>query len=195
MKNLHGKKVTFLVLAGLIGAVGVVTPLVVSAKQTTSVPTVATQQTPKASSKVVIGQKFVAPQLKLKDNTYTLDYKISDVNGDSVQDKVILVGTKEMIDGTLDAYASDLSVVVQDGKTHGYVKYDWVYKGTDGKMYGEIGREPNLIIGDYTGDKVDDIIVTAPQGGNGGYVDHLILAWEENKLKAIFADNQDTVKQ
>lgn len=136
------------------------------------------------------------PELKLKENTYALDYKISDVTGDSVKDQVILVGTKEKINGKLDAYANNLSVIVQDGKTKKYVKYDWLSKGTDGKLYGELGREPNLIIGDYTGNKVNDIIVTAPQGGNGGYVDHLILTWEGNKLKDVLAkdvvaDNQE----
>ncbi|MGV2787467.1 hypothetical protein GNF98_17575, partial [Clostridium perfringens] len=134
---------------------------------------------------------FTAPGLKLKENTYVLDHKMSDVNGDSVKDKVILVGTKEKIDGKLDAYASDLSIIVQDGKTHKYVKYDWM-NNVDGTLSGEFGREPNLIIGDYTGNKVDDIIVTAPQGGNGGHVDHLVLTWEKNKLKALFADNQYT---
>ncbi|KMZ44205.1 MULTISPECIES: hypothetical protein [Bacillales] len=183
MKNQHVKKLSFLVLAGFICAAGVGKLQVASAEQTAQAP------------KVEIGQKFIAPELKLKENTYVLDYKMADVNGDSVEDKVILVGTKEMIDGTLDAYADNLSIVVQDGKTQGYVKHDWVYKGTDGTLYGEFGREPNLIIGDYTGDKVNDIIVTAPQGGNGGYVDHLVLALEESKLKMVFADNQSTVEQ
>ncbi|USG68271.1 hypothetical protein NDK47_13725 [Brevibacillus ruminantium] len=179
MKNQHVKKISVLVLAGFICAVGVGKTQVTSAEQIASTP------------KLEIGKKFIAPELKLKENTYVLDYKISDVTGDSVDDKVILVGTKEMIDGKLDAYASDLSIVVQDGKTNGYVKYDWLTKGTDGTWYGEFGREPNLIIGDYTGNKVNDIIVTAPQGGNGGYVDHLVVAWEKNRLKAVFADNQE----
>ncbi|WP_082112484.1 hypothetical protein [Paenibacillus sp. DMB20] len=141
-----------------------------------------------------IGQKFNVPELKLKKNTYVLDYKISDVQGDSVADKVILVGTKEKIDGKLDAYASDLSIIVQDGKTKKYQKHAWLIKDKDGSLSGEFGREPSLIVGDYTGDKVDDIIVTAPQGGNGGFVDHLVLSWQENKLKVVFADNQATVK-
>lgn len=192
MKKQFVKKISFLALAGFICAVGI-GPQVSLAKQTASVPKVINQQSQKTSPKIEIGQKIRVPELKLKENTYVLDYKPSDINGDSVKDKVILVGTKEKNDGKLDAYASDLSVIVQDGKTKKYVKYDWVYKGTDGKLYGEIGREPNLIIGDYTGNKVDDIIVTAPQGGNGGDVDHLILTWEGNKLKAVFTDNQSTI--
>ncbi|WP_429845148.1 hypothetical protein [Brevibacillus sp. FIR094] len=181
MKNQHIMKISVLALAGIICAVGV-GKTQASAAETAS------------ALKVEIGQKFIAPELKLKENTYVLDYKKADVSGDSVEDQVILVGTKELIDGSLDAYASDLSIVVQDGKTQKYVQYDWM-SNVDGTLSGEFGREPNLIIGDYTGDKVDDIIVTAPQGGNGGYVDHIALAWEENKLKAIFADNEYTVKE
>ncbi|SMF79708.1 hypothetical protein SAMN05661091_1761 [Paenibacillus uliginis N3/975] len=193
MKKQYVKKITLLA-AGFICAAAIYTPQVSLAKQATTVPKGATQQTNKALPKLKLGQKIIVPELKLKENTYVLDYKISDVNGDSVADKIILVGTKEMIDGKMDAYASDLSIIVQDGKKHKYSKYDWVNKDTEGTLYGELGREPNLIIGDYTGDKVDDIIVTAPQGGNGGYVDHLVLSWQENKLKVVFADNEATVK-
>lgn len=187
MKNKFAKKIPYLALAGFICAVGVGAPQISLAKQETSTPTVVVQQTQETMPKIEMGQKFTAPEFKLKEHTYVLDYKMSDVNGDSVKDQVILVGTKEKFNGKLDAYASDLSIIVQDGNTNKYVKYDWLYKGTDGKMHGELGREPNLIIGDYTGNKVNDIIVTAPQGGNGGYVDHLILTWEGNKLKDVSA--------
>lgn len=196
MKKQFTKKIPYLVLAGFICAVGIGAPQISLAKQANSAPKVVNQQSKKTLSKIEIGQKIKVPELKLKENTYVLDYKKSDVTGDSVKDQVILVGTKEKIDGKLDAYASNLSVIVQDGKTNRYDKYDWVYEGTDGKLYGELGREPNLIIGDYTGNKVNDIITTAPQGGNGGYVDHLILTWEGNKLKDVLAkdvvaDNQE----
>ncbi|MFU1794354.1 hypothetical protein ACM1RC_10835 [Paenibacillus azoreducens] len=196
MKKQIAKKIPYLALAGFICAVGIGSPQISLAKQGNAAPKVVNQQSQKTLQKIEIGQKIRVPELKLKENTYALDYKISDVTGDSVKDQVILVGTKEKINGKLDAYASNLSVIVQDGKTKKYVKYDWLSKGTDGKLYGELGREPNLIIGDYTGNKVNDIIVTAPQGGNGGYVDHLILTWEGNKLKDVLAkdvvaDNQE----
>ncbi|WP_230192005.1 hypothetical protein [Paenibacillus sp. CECT 9249] len=38
---------------------------------------------------------------------------------------------------------------------------------------------------------MDDMIVTVPQGGNGGYVNHLVVAWADNKLKAVFDDHQE----
>ena len=193
MKKQNVKKITLLG-AGVICAAAILTPQVSLAKQATSVPQAVTKHTEKTSPKLEIGQKFNVPELKLKKNTYVLDYKISDVQGDSVADKVILVGTKEKIDGKLDVYASDLSIIVQDGKTKKYQKHAWLIKDKDGSLSGEFGREPSLIVGDYTGDKVDDIIVTAPQGGNGGFVDHLVLSWQENKLKVVFADNQATVK-
>ncbi|GIO29642.1 MULTISPECIES: hypothetical protein [Paenibacillus] len=196
MKKQFTKKIPYLALAGFICAVGIGAPQISSAKQANAASKVVNQQSQKAQPKIEIGQKLRVPELNLKENTYVLDYKPADINGDSVKDQVILVGTKEKIDGKLDAYASNLSVIVQDGKTKKYVKYDWVNKGTDGKLYGELGREPNLIIGDYTGNKVNDIIVTAPQGGNGGFVDHLILTWERNTLKDVLAkdvvaDNQE----
>ncbi|MGE7024585.1 hypothetical protein [Solibacillus cecembensis] len=181
MKKQYVKKIPYLVLAGIICAVGIGAPQVSLAKQADS--KVVTQQSEKTSPKIEIGKKLKVPELKLKENTYVLDYKVSDINGNSVKDNVILVGTKEKIDGKLDVYANDLSIIVQEGKTKKYIKYDWMIKETDGKLYGESAREPNLIIGDYTGNKVNDIIVTAPQGGNGGHVDHLILTWEGNKNK------------
>ena len=191
MKKQHVKKISYLALAGLICAVGIGAPQVSLAKQAASDPKVVVQQSENTLPKVEIGQKFRVPELKLKENTYVLDCKVSDIDGNSVKDNVILVGTKEKIDGKLDAYANDLSIIVQEGKTKRYIKYDWMFKGTDGKSYGESAREPKLIISDYTGNKVNDIIVTAPQGGNGGYVDHLILTWKGNKLKNVLADNQE----
>ncbi|WP_337991672.1 hypothetical protein [Lysinibacillus sp. JNUCC 51] len=184
MKKQHVKKISYLALAGLICAVGIGAPQVSLAKQAASEPKVVAQQSEKTLPKVEIGQKFRVPELKLKENTYVLDYKVSDIDGNSVKDNVILVGTKEKIDGKLDEYANDLSIIVQEGKTKRYIKYDWMFKGTDGKSYGESAREPKLIIR-------NDIIVTAPQGGNGGYVDHLILTWKGNKLKNVLADNQE----
>ncbi|MEC0094415.1 hypothetical protein [Paenibacillus macquariensis] len=191
MKKQYIKKIPFLALAGFICAVSFGAPQVSLANEAPSAQKRVTQQSQKTIGKIEIGQKFRVPELKLKENTYVLDYILSDINGDVVKDKVMLVGTKEKINGKLYTYASDLSIIVQDGKTNKYVKYNWMSKGTDGNLYGEIGREPNLIIGDYTGNKVNDIIVTAPQGGNGGHVNHLILTWEGNKLKDVLADNQE----
>lgn len=191
MKNQQAKKIPLLAMAGLICAVSIGTPQVIFAKQASSTPKAVTQPTKNnKSSNVEIGQKCRIPELKLKENTYVLDYKQSEITGDNIQDNVILVGTKEKLNGKLDTYARDLSIIIQDGKTKKYVKYDWIFKGSDGKMYREIGREPNLIIGDYTGNKVNDIIVTAPQGGNGGFVDHLILTGENLNLKDVMVDNQ-----
>lgn len=180
MKNQYTKKIYVLVLTGVIFCtLGIGNFQVISAKQTSSNP------------KIKIGQKFVVPGLKLKQNTYVLDYKEADVTGDSVPDEVILGGTKEKIAGKLDAYASNLSVIVQNGKTKKHVKYDWLFKGTDGKWHGEMGRKPNLIINEHTSDNVRDIIVVAPQGGSGGHVDRLGLTWKNNRLQAVFVDKPE----
>ncbi len=125
------------------------------------------------------GQTFAVPAVNLGGNAYVVHSAQADVNGDQVKDQIVLVGMKEKAD---DIYASQLHVVVQDGKTK-------IFSKTDEKDFG--GYEATLFVGDFTGDKVADIMVTAPTGGSGGITDHRIFSWKENKPTTIFSDREN----
>ena len=117
--------------------------------------------------------------LKLPKNTYVVDYKESDVTGDSIKDKVYLVGTKEKKE---DIYASNLNIIVQNGKTNKFIK-------TNNSDFG--GYEGHLFIGDFTGDKVNDILATADTGGSGGIVENRIFTIDKNKIDTIFNEKDN----
>lgn len=138
--------------------------------------------------KYQIGKKLVVNELSLSEDTYVFDKKIKDVNGDKIQDTVLLTGVK--IDPE-DAYGFDMSIVIEDGKTNKFYKKDWTVKGTDGKTYGNGGRMAKLFIGDFTGDEIGDIMVTAPQGGSGGFVNHMIMTFNNNKPSIIFSNKKN----
>lgn len=118
--------------------------------------------------------------LNLPKNTYVVDYKEADVTGDKVIDKIYLVGVKEK---KKDIFASDLNIIVKNGKTKKFVK-------TNSKEFG--GYEGHLFIGDFTGDKVNDIMATADTGGSGGIIENRIYTLDKNKINTIFdeVDNE-----
>ncbi|MBM7854023.1 hypothetical protein JOC37_000395 [Desulfohalotomaculum tongense] len=128
-----------------------------------------------------IGNKFTVSDLKMGDKAYVVDYKSEDVTGDNIKDNVILVGTKEIS----DIFCDTLTVVVQDGKTKEYSKA--TYENFSGYQ-----DEEMLFIGDFDGDKVKDVMVSAPTGGSGGVVEHMIAAFKDNKPHIIFTDKENT---
>jgi hypothetical protein len=141
-----------------------------------------------SQDKFEIGKKLVVNELNLSENTYVFDKKLKDINGDNIKDTVVLTGVK--IDPK-DSYAFDMSIIIEDGKTKKFCKKDWTFKGTDGKVHGNVGRMPKLFIGDFTGDEIKDVMVTAPQGGNGGFVNHMIMTFNENKPAIIFSNKEN----
>ncbi len=126
-----------------------------------------------------VGEKFSVKELKMKEKAYVIDYKSEDVNGDKIKDSIVLVGDKEEKVGI---YADNLTIVIQDGATKKYSKIAQ-------ESFGGYGGE--LFIGDFSGDKVKDIMVSAGTGGSGGIVNHLIATFKENKPTIIFGEKEN----
>ncbi|TGV30857.1 hypothetical protein EN829_035380 [Mesorhizobium sp. M00.F.Ca.ET.186.01.1.1] len=157
------KPAAFLVLAGVVGVAGL---------------NMAGTKVAHADSEK--GKLFAAAaDLKLDKNTYVIDVKSADVNGDKVEDKVFLVGQKEKAD---DIYASNMNIAVQDGKSK-------AYSTTDIKELG--GYEGELTLVDFTGDHVADAFVKTATGGSGGIYSHVIATFENNKPAVIFGEKEN----
>jgi len=107
--------------------------------------------------------RFLVEDMKIPPNTYIIDKKIADVTGDEVDDTIYLIGHKGNI---ADRYADKLNIVVRNGATNNR-------EMTDLKKMG--GYEGKLFVGDFSGDKVNDVMITAPTGGSGGIVQHIIV--------------------
>ncbi|WP_026896280.1 hypothetical protein [Clostridiisalibacter paucivorans] len=125
-----------------------------------------------------IGEKIIVEEYDIKDNYYIIDYKKGDVTGDDKEDDILLVGHK--INGKEDIFADDLTVLVKDSD-------DGFKKATYKDFAGYSG---NLFVGDFTGDKIDDVMVSADTGGSGGIIEHMIAVFTEENSKVIF-DNED----
>lgn len=157
------KPVTYLLLAGVVGVAGF------SAMNT---------QVAHADSEK--GKLFsAAAELKLAKNTYVIDQKTADVNGDKKDDVVYLIGEKEKAD---DIYSSNMNIVVKDGKSGAYSQ-------TDIKELG--GYEGELTLVDFTGDHVADAFVKTATGGSGGVYSHVIATFENNKPAVIFGEKEN----
>lgn len=130
-----------------------------------------------------IGQKLKVQGLNVPEDMVIIDIQKDDVTGDQVQDVVLLVG-QSMKDNP--SFYSLLNVVVQDGKSGKFT----TLPERQIKEYLR-GYEPKLFLGDFTGDKVKDVMVTVATGGSGGTYNHLIASWKNNKPVIIFGENEN----
>lgn len=123
-----------------------------------------------------INSELKIPKLKLKSNTFILDFKAEDVNGDKIKDNVLLVGCKEK--NTASLFNEDIKIIVQDGKTKKY------YKLSPGKI--EFGRSGKLFLGEFNGDKVLDILVSIYSSGIKKNSTYSIISFKDNKAVYLF---------
>ncbi|WCN39447.1 VCBS repeat-containing protein [Aneurinibacillus uraniidurans] len=108
-----------------------------------------------------------------------LDTAIGDVNGDRVPDRVFLVGTKPY--GASSPLVADITVVVEDGRT----KQRYRIPLEQNQGYG-----PTLFLGDFTGDKVADIMVNMSSGGSGGITYNYVYSFLNNQPRKLFDSEQ-----
>lgn len=107
-----------------------------------------------------------------------LDRQTGDVTGDGKSKDILLIGRQPNADST---FADDLSIVVQDGTSQ---------NATTVKLPNIGGYNSKLFIGDFSGDKVKDVLVTVPSGGSGGYIEHRIVTFV-GEPKIIFDEKEN----
>jgi hypothetical protein len=103
-------------------------------------------------------------------------FKRGDVNGDGILDNVYLMGTK-MPDSP---FIQNITLVIQDGRTG-------VSKNVGLKE--NAGYNPTLFLGDFNGDRVDDILISIASGGSGGYMYYYIYSDLNNVTRMMFDYN------
>ncbi|PYZ92283.1 spore coat protein [Salipaludibacillus keqinensis] len=113
---------------------------------------------------------------------YVLDTKYGDVTGDGVIDTVFLVGEKPY--GTESPFVDHITVFIQDGQTHLY--YRVIPKEAS-------GYNPTIFLGDFTGNHVDDILISTSSGGSGGYAFYDMYAFINHRPVLIF--NHETFNE
>ncbi|KGK89508.1 spore coat protein [Clostridium sp. HMP27] len=103
-------------------------------------------------------------------------FATGDVNGDRIPDNVYLTGRK-MPDSP---FIQNITLIIQDGTT-GRPKGIHLSENA--------GYNPTLFLGDFTGDGVDDILVSINSGGSGGIMYHYIYSFANNVAKLLFDFN------
>ncbi len=107
-------------------------------------------------------------------NGYVLDCKTGDVNGDGVIDYVYLIGDKPYEDSP---FRDNIRLKIVDGKTH---------KETIIPLKQNAGYGPSLFLGDFSKDKINDILISIDSGGSGGYAFYYIYSFVNNQPKILF---------
>ena len=99
-----------------------------------------------------------------------------DVTGDGVTDQVYLTGTK-----TPDSpFTQNITLHVKDGRS-GVL--------TSIPLRENVGYNPTLFLGDFTGNGVADILISIATGGSGGIMNHYIVSFVDNKARLLFDFN------
>ncbi|HEX5564642.1 MAG TPA: VCBS repeat-containing protein [Sporosarcina sp.] len=100
-------------------------------------------------------------------------FAMGDVTGDRVIDQIYLTGTK-----TPDSpFIQTITLHVRDGRT-GIM--------TSVALHNNVGYNPRLFLGDFTGDGIDDILIAIDTGGSGGIVNYYIFSYVGNQARLLF---------
>lgn len=122
------------------------------------------------------GSLFSAPKLNLKKNTFVMDYKYDDVNGDHIKDSIILVGGKN--EELTSIERENIKLIIQDGNSKKY------YKLSPGKF--TRGNNGKIFLGDFNGDKVLDVFVNFCGRAAGDYPWYSLVSFKNNNVKYLF---------
>ncbi|MGH4139220.1 VCBS repeat-containing protein [Clostridium sp.] len=109
-------------------------------------------------------------------NSSIVAYAQGDVNGNRIPDNIYLTGIK-MPDSP---FIQNITLVIQDGRTGGVNSI---------VLSENAGYNPTLILGDFTGNTVDDILIGINTGGSGGIMYYYIYSFINNTVQLLFDFN------
>ncbi|SHK15819.1 spore coat protein [Tepidibacter formicigenes] len=109
------------------------------------------------------------------NNIYILDFKQGDVNGDMIIDNVYLIGKKPH--EAKSPFSDNITLIIQDRKTNVFTRIP---------LKENSGYNPTIFLGDFTGTKVSDVLISIDSGGSGGYAFYYIYSFINNTPKKLF---------
>jgi hypothetical protein len=99
-----------------------------------------------------------------------------DVTGDRIPDRIYLTGIRT----PASPFIQNITLLVQDGRTNNVISVP---------LRENAGYNPTIFIGDFTGNGVDDILISIATGGSGGIMYHYIYSFVENTPQLLFDFN------
>ena len=113
-----------------------------------------------------------------RQNTYVLDKRFGDVNGDKIPDTVYLVGDKGE-----NPFYENIRVMVQDGST-----MQWHVIPLYPRF--SMAFSPWLFLGSFTGMNADEIMISLPVGGSGALTYYYVISFLNNNANYILGPEQ-----
>jgi hypothetical protein len=108
-----------------------------------------------------------------KRNQYVVAHAKGDVNGDGVAEHVYLTGVRDP-----DAsYIRNITLVIQNQAAGIFASVP---------LKENAGYDPSLFLGDFTGDGVDDILISIATGGSGGTYIYYVYSFVNNRIRLLF---------
>lgn len=117
----------------------------------------------------------------LTGETVIVSDAYGDVNGDGVIDYVYLTALKSLDPSSI--YLEEITLNIQDGITKE------VYTTPLGGS-GNSGYQPTVFLGDFTNDRLNDILISIDSGGSGALTFNYIYSFVDNQFKELFDFNQ-----
>jgi hypothetical protein len=109
----------------------------------------------------------------------TLAMKYGDVDGDGIVDRVFLVGSKTF--GLSHQLAQDIQLYIEHGKTKELTKIG---------LPENMGYQPTLFLGDFTGNGTNDMLIVISTGGSGGMIYGYLYSYIDGVFEKIFDSEQ-----
>lgn len=113
-------------------------------------------------------------QAILLQGNYTITSQKADVTGDGIDDTVILRGYKEAPD---DNFIKDITLLMEKGSTN---------ETSTVTFPSNAGYNPRLFLGDFTGDGIQDVMVSIDSGGSGGFGFYYLYSFVGGISKKLF---------
>lgn len=114
------------------------------------------------------------------NSTSIVTAKRGDIDGDGIIDNVLLTANK-----TPDSpFWKNITLSIQNGRTNHYHQIPFKNNA---------GYNPTLFLGDFTGNKVDDILVVIDTGGSSGAIYTYAFSYINGQIRQIF--NSDTFNE
>lgn len=98
-----------------------------------------------------------------------------DVNGDRIPDDVYLTGTRT----PSSPFIQNITLIIRDGRTGRVTRIPLPQNQNQ-------GYNPRLFLGDFTGNGVDNILISIDSGGSGAIMYHYIYSFIRNIPMLIF---------
>lgn len=128
-----------------------------------------------------VGDKYNVSGVSSGKNAVVLQILNADLNKDKKNELIYLIGNK--FDKT-SVYYDQITYVIKDGKTSKRLVH--IVKDRAGFALG--GYEPTLQIADLNKDAQNDLFLSAPSGGSGGFVSYDLSTFKAGKLTSFLSE-------